>query len=121
MTAPRDYRDFLGDLVEACRAIIGFVEGMTLEQYLDDRKTEFAVMRGFEMMGEAARNLPDGIKAAHPEIPWRLMTAVRNRIVHAYFGLDDTTLFTTIHDDLKPLLPKLEALALEHRTKPETA
>jgi len=114
VTAPRDYRDFLQDLLEACRSIIEFVEGMTLESYLADKKTQFAVMRGFEIMGEAVRHLPDEVKNADAKIPWAMMTAVRNRVIHGYFGIDDTIMFTTIHDDLKPLWPRLERLASKH-------
>ena len=111
MTAPRDHRDLLDDIVHACRAIIRFTGGMTLADYMADEKTRFAVMRGFEMMGEAVRHLPEELRQAHPDIPWTTMTAVRNRIVHGYFGIDDTILYATIEADLKPLLPQLEALA----------
>ena len=114
MTAPRDYRDFLSDMVEACRSIIGFVEGMTLESYLADKRTRYAVMRGFEILGEAVRHLPDDIKSANPDIPWVTMAAVRNRSIHGYFGIDDATIFATIGEDLKPLLPRLERLARDH-------
>jgi len=110
VTAPRDHRDFLRDLVEACRSIIRFVENISLDAYLADEKTRFAVMRGFEIMGEAVRHLPEELKQVHPEIPWAMMTAVRNRLAHGYFGIDDTILFTTIEVDLKPLLGKLERL-----------
>lgn len=113
MTAPRDYGAFLADMVQACRAAIEFVEDMTLESYLADRKTRFAVLRAFEMMGEAARHIPDAVKEANPEIPWPVMVAVRNRIVHGYFGIDDAILSTTIADDIRPLLPRLEQLARE--------
>lgn len=118
MKAPRDYRDFLHDIVAACRSIIQFIEGMSLENYLADERTRYAVMRGYEIMGEAVRHIPESIKAVRPDIPWALMAAVRNRIVHAYFGIDDTILFTTIAAELKPLLPRLEALAREHDQTP---
>ena len=118
MKAPRDYRDFLHDILGACRSIIRFAEGMTLEAYLADEKTRYAVMRGYEIMGEAVRQVPDAIKSAHPEIPWTTMSAVRNRIVHAYFGIDDTILFATIGAELKPLLPVLEALVRNHEQEP---
>ena len=111
MTAPRDYRDFVADIVLACRALIAFVEGMTLEAFLKDDKTRFAVMRGFEMMGEAVRHIPDEIKLAHPDIPWSEMVAFRNRIVHGYFGVNDSILFSTIQADVRALLPKAEQLA----------
>lgn len=92
MTVPRDYRDFLGDMAEACGSIIRFVDGMTLDTYLADEKTRYAVMRGYEIMGEAVRNLPEDLKTNNPDIPWTTMAAVRNRIVHGYFGIDDTKL-----------------------------
>jgi uncharacterized protein with HEPN domain len=119
VTAPRDYRDFLHDLAEACKSIIRFsiirfAEGMTLDAYLADEKTRYAVMRGYEIIGEAVRHLPEGVKTSNPDIPWAAMAAVRNRIVHGYFGIDDTILFTTIDVELKALLPRLEALAREH-------
>jgi len=114
VTAARDYRDFVNDMVLACRSVIRFAEGMTLDAYLADEKTRYAVMRGDEILGEAIRHLPETLKSANPEIPWTAMAAVRNRIVRGYFGIDDTILFTTIDQDLKPLLRRLEALARAH-------
>ena len=114
MTATRDHRDFLSDMVLACRSIIRFAGGMTLDGYLTDEKTRYAVMRAYEILGEAVRHLPESRKSANPDIPWTTMAAVRNRIVHGYFGIDDSILFTTIEQDLKPLLPRLEALAHAH-------
>ena len=110
MKAPRDYRDFLNDIVSAIRSIMVFVGGMALDAYLSDEKTRYAVMRGYEIMGEAVRHLPDELKKANADIPWTTMAAMRNRIVHGYFGIDDTILYTTIEAELKPLLPRLEAL-----------
>jgi uncharacterized protein with HEPN domain len=73
-------------MVNACRAIIRFTDGMNLEDYLNDDKTRYAVMRGFEILGKAVRHLPDELKVRHPHIPWVVMAAVRNRIVHGYSG-----------------------------------
>jgi uncharacterized protein with HEPN domain len=114
VTAERDFRDFLNDMVTACRSIIRFAEGMTIDDYLADEKSRYAVMRGYEILGEAVRHIPESLKSAHPDIPWASMTAVRNRIVHGYFGIDDSILFVTIERDLKPLLPRLESLVRAH-------
>jgi uncharacterized protein with HEPN domain len=114
VTAARDHRDFLNDMVLACRSIIRFAEGMSLDEYCADEKTRYAVMRAYEILGESVRHLPEPLKSANPDIPWATMAAVRNRIVHGYFGIDDSILFTTIEQDLKPLLPRLEALARAH-------
>ena len=104
----------MADIVGASRSLIRFVEGMTLEAYLADERTRYAVMRAYEIMGEAVRHLPEELKTANPDIPWATMAAVRNRIVHAYFGIDDTILFTTIAEEVTNLLPRLEALARQH-------
>ncbi len=88
---------------------------MSFDAYLADEKTRFAVMRGYEIMGEATRQLPPEVKDSNPDIPWVYMAAVRNRIAHGYFGLDDLLLFETIEARLKPLLPRLEALARENK------
>jgi uncharacterized protein with HEPN domain len=72
-------------------------------------------MRGYEIMGEAVRHLPEHLKTSNPDIPWTTMAAVRDRITHGYFGIDDTILSTIVHEELKPLLPRLEALASQHR------
>ncbi len=98
-------------MVMACRSIIRFTEGTTVDDYLADEKTRVAVMRGYEILGEAIRHLPKPLKSTNAYIPWTTMAAVRNRIVHGYFGIDDSILFTTIEEDLKPLLPRLEELA----------
>jgi uncharacterized protein with HEPN domain len=114
VTVGRDYRDFLADLVMAGRSIMRFADGMSLDVYLADEKTRFAMMRGHKVLGEAVRHLPDSLKIANADIPWATMTAVRNRIVHGYFGIDDSILFTTISKDLKPLLPRPEVSARVH-------
>jgi uncharacterized protein with HEPN domain len=87
---------------------------MTLEAYLADERTRYAVMRAYEIMGEAVRHLPEELKSANPEIPWATMAAVRNRIAHAYFGIDDTILFATIAGEVTDLLPRMEAIARQH-------
>jgi uncharacterized protein with HEPN domain len=62
VTAARDQRDFLNDMVMACRSIIRFVEDMSLDAYLADEKTRYAVMRGYEILGEAVRHLPEPLR-----------------------------------------------------------
>lgn len=108
MTLRRDFWDFLHDIAAACRSIIGFVKGMTLDAYLADEKTRYAVMRGYEIMGEAARHLPDELKAANPDIRWATRAAVRDRIVHGYSALTTRKHFATVEMELKSLLRSLK-------------
>jgi uncharacterized protein with HEPN domain len=66
VTAVRDHRDFLNDMVMACRSIIRFAEGLTQDDYLADEKTRYAVMRGYEILGEAVRHLSEPLKRPTP-------------------------------------------------------
>ena len=72
-----------------------------------------ATLRNLELIGEAATHIPDIIRAAHPEIPWRMIIATRNRLIHGYLGIDDDTLWSIIRDDVPELLPLLQALKTE--------
>lgn len=65
-----------------------------------------------ELIGEAARNVPEEIRVLAPKIPWRQIIAARNRIVHAYLGIDNDTIWSIIHDDLPELIEELQALKL---------
>ena len=79
-------------LVEDMRAAINRVEpytkGLNRETFLQDEKTIDAVVRNLEVLGEAARQMPEQFVNQHPGVPWRLIAGLRNRIVHDYFGLD---------------------------------
>ena len=66
-----------------------------------------ATLRNLELIGEAATHVPEEVRKAHPEIPWRLIIATRNRLVHAYLGIDDDTIWSIIQDDIPTLLKML--------------
>lgn len=76
-----------------------------------DGLVQDAIFRRFEIIGEATANLSDGFKNQHPEIEWRLMKAMRNKLIHEYFGISTTTVYETIKRDLPTLLTKLKAIA----------
>lgn len=69
-----------------------------------------ATIRNLELIGEAATHIPDAIRAVHPDIPWRLIIATRNRLIHAYLGIDNDTLWSIIQHDIPTLLPQLQRL-----------
>lgn len=69
-----------------------------------------AVLRNLELIGEAATHIPEYIREAHREIPWRKIIAVRNRLIHAYLGIDDDIIWSIIRDDIPPLLAALKKL-----------
>jgi uncharacterized protein with HEPN domain len=79
-----------------------------------DARTYDATLRNLELIGEAATHIPDEVRAAHPEIAWRLIIATRNRLIHAYLGIDDDTLWSIIQDDIPVLITGLQELKQNH-------
>ena len=101
--------DYLAHITEAIDRIHQYVENMTELTFLQDPKTQDAVVRNFEIMGEAAHKIElhhAAFAAQHPEVPWALMYTMRNRVAHGYFKVDYALVWNTIHADL----PELRAL-----------
>ena len=84
----RDAGLLLADLLESAHKILLYTDGVTFEQFMTDSKTKDAVIRNFEIIGEAANRLPADFKNKHLHIDWQRIRGLRNRIVHEYFGID---------------------------------
>ena len=109
----REYRDYLHDILDAVNDAESFVEGMAYEQFAKDRKTVNAAVRSLEIIGEASKNIPASMREKHGEIPWKKMTATRDKVIHGYFGVDLKTLWTTVRDDLPPLKQLVQKMLRE--------
>lgn len=106
----RDYLLFLKDILGAMDAIEQFVEGMTLEDLCQDDKTASAVLRKLEIIGEAARHIPPHLREAYPEIPWKEMAGMRDRLIHGYFGVDYELVWQVLQKHIPQTRPKLQAM-----------
>jgi len=106
----RTYEDYINDIVEAIALIEEFTEGMEFEDFERDRKTQFAVIRALEVIGEAAKAIPTEFKVKHPEVPWREMSRMRDKLIHAYFGVDLRVVWKTIKEDIPELSKKLRKI-----------
>jgi len=84
----RNYTMYLQDILVAMTRIAEYLEGYTFDQFKKDYKTVDAVIRNFEIIGEASRNLPDHIKENNSDLPWDEMYLLRNKVSHEYFGID---------------------------------
>lgn len=94
---------YISDIITSITNIEEYVQGMTLEVFIHDKKTIDAVIRNLEVIGQAARNMPQEIVAQYPEIPWKEMVSMRNKVLHEYFGVDLDILWKTIQEDLPAL------------------
>ena len=99
----RDYRLYLKDILSAIDSIEAFVVGMNFEEFCADDKTSSAVIRKFEIIGEATKNIPDQIKEKYPQIPWKDIAGMRDKLIHAYSEVDLTLVWKTIHKRLPEL------------------
>ena len=87
-----------------------FISGMSYEQFTNDQKTLNAVLRSIEVIGEAAKNIPDNIRNLYQDIPWREMAGMRDKVIHFYFGVDKEVIWFVVKEripDLKPLISRL--------------
>ena len=109
----RDPRDYLEDMLAYAGKTRGFVEGLSFEAFSRDEKTQMAVIRGLEVIGEAARQVPDDIQERFPEIPWREIVGMRNLLVHAYFGVKLRVVFDTATTFVPELIDRLPAIIAE--------
>jgi uncharacterized protein len=107
---PRLWRFRIHDIIEAIQRIEAYVSGMTLADFESDRRTLDAVERNFIAIGEAAGGVPEEVQQRHPGLPWQEMRAMRNFVVHVYWGVEPRRLWDTIHSNLPDLVPALEHL-----------
>ena len=108
--SPRGWQDRIRDILDAIAEIQKFTNGMNYEVFREDDKSIRAVEMNFIIIGEAANQIPEEIEEKYTTIPWSLMRAMRNRIVHVYFKVDEKLMWDTIQNDLPPLIPELEKL-----------
>ena len=108
--SPRGWQDRIRDILDAIAEIQKFTAGMDFETFKKDDKSIRAVEMNFIIIGEAANQIPEEIEEKNTTIPWSLMRAMRNRIVHVYFKVDEKVMWDTVQNDLPPLIPELEKL-----------
>lgn len=104
----RDYKLYLEDILTAIKKIKKHTKGYTLEKFQKDEKTLDAVIRNLEIIGEAARQLPDMIKIKFSDIPWRAVVGMRNIVAHEYFAVDVEEVWKTVREDIPELERKIK-------------
>lgn len=106
----RDIRDYLQDILTTIEMVDQFIDGMSFDDFQNDPKTVFAVTRAIEIIGEATKKIPMPLREQYPEIPWKGVTGMRDKVIHAYFGVKLNVLWDTTQQDLKRLKPVIQKM-----------
>lgn len=110
MSKQRRDRDYLADVQEAMARIVAYTADLSYEQFLNDAKTQDAVIRNLQVIGEAAKRLSGPLKRASPHIPWKEMAGMRDKVTHEYFGINYEIVWTVARQQLPSLLPGIVSL-----------
>ena len=108
----RDPKLLLADISDAIEKIKRYTSGFTYEMFIEDSKTLDAVIRNFEVIGEAANQLPENFKDRYTNIDWHRIRGFRNRIVHDYMGIDYKIVWMIIQEYLDQLSDDIEKISL---------
>ncbi len=106
----RNDQVYILDMVESIETIVEYLDGKTEIDFEQSQLLQDAVYRRFEIIGEASTKISEKFKHKHPEIEWRIMKLMRNKLIHEYFGVSPSTVFATVIEDLPQLLAKLKAI-----------
>lgn len=110
MTQRRTSVDYLEDIREAAEKAVAFLGGVPLPTFEADDKTAYAVIRALEVVGEGAKRIPPEIRDRYPEVPWRSMAGIRDKLIHDYLTVNLEVVWKTVMEDLPALLPVLEGI-----------
>lgn len=108
----RDDRVYLAHISDALRQICTYTSGMDSEAFLGNRMVQDAVIRPFEIIGEATKNLSEGFRGSHPLLPWKDLAGFRDKLIHQYFCVDLMTVWMSVADDVPFLLDEVMKIEL---------
>lgn len=106
----REWRFYLDDMIGFAEKVGVYTEGLSQEGFVASGLNYDATVRNLELIGEAASNVPEDVRQQYPQIPWRMVVATRNRLIHGYLGIDNDTLWSIIQGDVPVLLKELHKL-----------
>ena len=111
----RDAKAFLQDMLEAGRRILTYTAGQDYTAFRKDFKTQDAVLRNLEILGEAAKHIPEGLYTQYPALPWREMAGTRDRLIHHYFGVNLDVVWGIVKMELPGVVTELEVILGEEK------
>ena len=115
----RDPRLYCDDILDSGNAILEFVEGLSFDDFCNDRRTYSAVIREFEIIGEAVGKLPESFRKRRPDVEWQDIKDFRNLLSHEYFGVDLEIVWNVIEEDLRHLMDAVKKILEAERDRRE--
>jgi len=106
----RSDREFLEDILEAIRRATAYVDDISYEAFLADLKTQDAVIRTLEIVGEATKRLSTATRESHPRVPWKTMAGVRDKLIHDYFGVNFDIVWQIVQNELPAVAVAVEQI-----------
>ena len=110
---PREWHLYIDDMIGCAEKVMTYTYGFDQAAFTASTLNYDATLRNLELIGEAATRIPVEVRGREAHIPWRLIIATRNRLIHGYLGIDNDTLWSIIRDDIPLLLPQLKVLRSE--------
>lgn len=109
----REWRFYIQDMIGFCERVQNFTKGISREEFITESMRYDATVRNIELIGEAASHVPTAIRQAAETVPWRMLIATRNQLIHGYAGIDDDVLWSIVQTDIPELLVALRELGRE--------
>nr|WP_300311442.1 DUF86 domain-containing protein [Halomonas sp.] len=106
----REWRFYIDDMIGFARKVQSYTDGLEQQSFISNDLIYDTVLRNLELIGKAATRVPNDIRLKHTEVPWRMIIAPRNRLAHAYLGIDDVTIWSIIQDNIPELQETLEKI-----------
>jgi uncharacterized protein with HEPN domain len=106
----RESKDYVKDIYDAIDAAEEFVNGWTFEDFASDRKTQFAVIRALEIIGEATKNIPYEVREKYPSVPWKDLAGIRDKLIHAYFGVNLEVVRLSVKEGIPEAKPDIKRI-----------
>lgn len=106
----RDISLYIKDILQNMCDAEEFIQGFSYDQFATDKKTLNAVLRSIEVIGEAAKKVPDEIRAKYPSVPWKEMAGMRDKLIHFYFGVDRESVWLVVKERIPGLKPLMEQI-----------
>lgn len=114
----RAWHFYLDDIIGFAGNVLAYTANLSQAQFEQSQLHYDATVRNLELIGEAATHIPLQLREAAPEIPWRLMIATRNRLIHGYLGIDNDTLWSIVQENIPPLMDELRRLKARVDSEP---